>query len=124
MQCADTDVGVNYVELVRFLVEPFLESPNSLRVSCEMAHKNQRVLIRLAVEGEDKGRIFGRGGRNIQAVRTVLQAVGQSSQQKVHLEVFGGEAERRNGGGAADGKAKPQRAAPKRPSRRPSPSQS
>ncbi len=77
--------------LIRFLVEPFLESPSSLRVDCESSPRTGRVLVRLAFEGEDKGRVFGRGGRNIQAVRTVLQAVAQSAGFVAHLEVYGGQ---------------------------------
>ena len=84
----------DYVELVRFLVKPFLESPDSLRVDCEVSPRTSRVLIRLAFEGEDKGRVFGRGGRNIQAIRTVLQAIAQSAGQMAHLEVFGSAPER------------------------------
>jgi uncharacterized protein len=80
----------DYVGLVRFLVEPFLESPDSLRIDCETLPSRARVLIRLAFEGEDKGRVFGRGGRNIQAIRTVLQAIAESSGQTVHLDIFGG----------------------------------
>jgi predicted RNA-binding protein YlqC (UPF0109 family) len=57
-----------------------------------MSPRTQRVLIRLAIEGEDKGRVFGRGGRNIQAVRTVLQAVAQTAGHSAHLEVFGSQA--------------------------------
>ncbi|MEB3231607.1 MAG: KH domain-containing protein [Leptolyngbyaceae bacterium] len=123
-QQLDVGAAVDYVELVRFLVGPFLDSPSSLRVSCEIASQNQRVLIRLAIEGEDKGKIFGRGGRNIQAVRTVLQSVAQSAQQKVHLEVFGGETERREGGHSTIEKSEPQRSSPQKPLRRSNPSSS
>ena len=84
----------DYVELVRFLVKPFLEAPDSLRVDCEVSPRTSRVLIRLAFEGEDKGRVFGRSGRNIQAIRTVLQAIAQSAGQMAHLEVFGSAPER------------------------------
>ncbi|MCU0525946.1 MAG: KH domain-containing protein [Elainella sp. Prado103] len=81
----------DYTRLVRYLVQPFLDSPNALRVDCEMSPRTQRVLIRVAFEGEDKGRVFGRGGRNIQAVRTVLQAVAQAAGHSAHLEVFGSQ---------------------------------
>ncbi|HEY9699403.1 MAG TPA: KH domain-containing protein [Trichocoleus sp.] len=80
----------NYERLVRFLVEPFLDSPDSLRLDCEVSPRTARVLIRLAIEGEDKGRVFGRGGRNIQAIRTVIQAVAQAAGQAAHIEIFGG----------------------------------
>ncbi len=87
----------DYSELIRFLVTPFLESPDSLRLDCEVSPRTLRVLIRLAVEGEDKGRIFGRGGRNIQAIRTVLQAAAQAAGQTAYLEIFGSQSGRENG---------------------------
>lgn len=79
------------------MVQPFLESPDSLRIDCEISPRTSRVLIRLAFEGEDKGRVFGRGGRNIQAVRTVIQAVAQAAGQLAHLEVHGSQSMGRDG---------------------------
>jgi predicted RNA-binding protein YlqC (UPF0109 family) len=77
------DASPDYVGLVRFLVEPFLESPQRLSVDCERSNAKERVWIRLAFEGADKGRVFGRGGRNIQAIRTVIQAAAQAAGQSV-----------------------------------------
>ena len=82
------DASPDYIGLVRFLIEPFLESPTSLRVDCEKSNANGRVWIRLAFEGADKGRVFGRGGRNIQAIRTVIQAAAQAAGQFVHLDIY------------------------------------
>jgi uncharacterized protein len=84
----------DYTGLVTYLVKPFLESPDSLKVDCEVSPRSSRVLVRVAFEGEDKGRVFGRGGRNIQAVRTVLQAIALAAGQVAHLEVFGGQPDR------------------------------
>ncbi|HHP7245716.1 MAG TPA: KH domain-containing protein [Elainellaceae cyanobacterium] len=80
----------DYTQLVRFLVQPFLESPQSLKVDSEVSGRTGRVLIRLAIEGEDKGRVFGRGGRNIQAIRTVIQAISKAAGHVAHLEIYGG----------------------------------
>lgn len=79
----------DYVELVKFLCHPFLDSPDSLRIDCEQSARTNRILVRLAIEGEDKGRVFGRGGRNLQAIRTVFQAVAGLNKQTASLEVFG-----------------------------------
>jgi predicted RNA-binding protein YlqC (UPF0109 family) len=84
------DASPDYAGLVRFLIEPFLESPTSLKVDCEKSNANGRVLIRLAFEGSDKGRVYGRGGRNIQAIRTVIQAVAQAAGQFAHLDIYEG----------------------------------
>jgi predicted RNA-binding protein YlqC (UPF0109 family) len=80
----------NYEELVRFLIKPLLDSPDSLSIHCEVARSNERVLIRVAFgEDEQGGRVFGRGGRNIDAIRTTLEAAAQASGQSARLEIFG-----------------------------------
>ncbi len=79
----------NYIELVRFLVTPFLEFPESLVVDCEVSGARQRVLVRIAFAASDKGRVFGRGGRTLQAIRTVLEAAASLEDKSAYLEVFG-----------------------------------
>ncbi len=79
----------DYGELVKFLVQPFLDSPQVLKVDAEISPRTKRVLIRLAIEGEDKGRVFGRGGRNIQAIRTVVQAISKISGHSAYIEIYG-----------------------------------
>ena len=107
----------DYLGLVKFLIEPFLESPNSLSVDCEKSRANERVWIRLAFEGEDKGRVFGRGGRNIQAIRTVIQAVAQAAGQSVYLDIYDDSAgESPRGEGNYGSKPSGRRLAPRRPS--------
>lgn len=83
-----TAAGPDYAQLVRFLLQPFLESPDSLILDCET--NTARVWIRVAFEGEDKGRVFGRGGRNIQAIRTVLTAAAATAGHSVYLDIYGG----------------------------------
>jgi uncharacterized protein len=105
----------DYVGLVRFLVQPFLESPSSLKVDCEIIPSKPRVWIRLAFEGEDKGRVFGRGGRNIQAIRTVIEAAAKAAGQSVYLDIYGGlNLERENGAGSheAPARSSPPRSTP------------
>ncbi|BBA78712.1 hypothetical protein RGRSB_0079 [cyanobacterium endosymbiont of Rhopalodia gibberula] len=81
-------ISPDYLGLVEFLVEPLLESPDSLSVDCEQVNKNQRVWIRLAFEDNDKGRIFGRSGRNIQAIRMVLQVAATAAGQSLYLDIY------------------------------------
>jgi predicted RNA-binding protein YlqC (UPF0109 family) len=60
-------------------------------LDCEILN-TARVWIRVAFEGEDKGRVFGRGGRNIQAIRTVLAAAAANAGHSVYLDIYGGQA--------------------------------
>jgi hypothetical protein len=78
-----------YAELVRFLLTPLLDFPENLRVDCEWTKKNQRVWVRLALEQKDQGKVFGRGGRNLNAIRTVLNAAALAAEQSVYLDVYG-----------------------------------
>ena len=97
----DSSPTPNYIELVRFLIEPFLEVPDSLRVDCEVSASRPRVWIRVAFEASDRGRVFGRGGRNIQAIRLVVESVatlsGQTASLDVHGESVGGDRGDRGG---------------------------
>lgn len=87
----------NYVELVRFLVQPFLESPETLSVDCEISQALKRVWVRIAFESTDKGKVFGRGGRNIQAIRTVIAAAATAAGQSTYLDIYGSTTPGREG---------------------------
>jgi uncharacterized protein len=79
----------DYEQLVKFLFKPFLSAVDAIGVDCEYTIDRNRVWIRVAVAEADRGSAFGRGGRNIQAVRTVLQIAASSVGQSVHLDVYG-----------------------------------
>jgi predicted RNA-binding protein YlqC (UPF0109 family) len=78
----------DYDGLVRFLIEPLLESPELLSFDCEQISSTKRVWIRLAFEENEKGKIYGRGGRNIQALRNVLQTAAQLAGDNLFLEIY------------------------------------
>ncbi len=75
--------------LVRFLVEPFLDSPDSLRIDCEENPVNAKVWIRIAFKGDERGKVFGRGGRNIQAIRTIVRSTAALSGWSAYVDVYG-----------------------------------
>ncbi len=87
----------NYVGLVSFLMQPFLESPETLSVDCEISHTLKRAWIRIAFDSTEKGKVFGRGGRNIQAIRTVIAAAAEVAGQSVYLDIYGSNAQGREG---------------------------
>ncbi len=78
----------NYVELVKYLVEPFLENRASLSIDCEEFKHDRKVWLRLAFAGKEKGRVYGRGGRNIKAISTVLQTAATAAGQSLYLDIY------------------------------------
>lgn len=79
----------DFIGLVRFLVCPLLETPDALSIDCEVNPNRSKVWIRVAFQEDDRGRVFGRGGRNIQAIRTVVEATAKLVDWSAHLDVYG-----------------------------------
>lgn len=89
LSSASNSATANYEKLTKFLLEPLLDDPQSLAIDCEQLSGSNRVLIRVAFEQEDKGKVFGRGGRNLRAIETVLNGSAADPQRKVSLDVYG-----------------------------------
>jgi uncharacterized protein len=86
----------DYEQLVKFLFQPFLSATEPIGIDCEYTLDRHRVWIRVAVASSDQGSAFGRGGRNIQAIRTVLQAAATAVGQSIHLDVYGSNSSSRD----------------------------
>jgi uncharacterized protein len=110
----------DYEQLVKFLFQPFLSAPETIGVDCEYTVDRQRVWVRVAVATADRDTAFGRGGRNIQAIRTVLQAAAAAVGQSINLDVYGSNSSSRQSD-AADGheSSHEHRSAANRPPRTP-----
>lgn len=78
----------DYPNLIKFLVEPLLDSPDLLKYDCESIPSTKKVWVRLALEPGDKGKFYGRGGRNIHAFRTVLQMAAIAAGEILYLEIY------------------------------------
>lgn len=80
----------DFEAIARFLMAPFLDQPEALKFHSETLLGGKKLWLRAAFdEGEDKGRVFGRGGRNIDAIRTVIASAAKLSEVTVNLSVFG-----------------------------------
>ncbi|MGB7430009.1 MAG: KH domain-containing protein [Microcoleaceae cyanobacterium] len=103
--------------MVRYLIEPFLESPESLRVDCEHSGAMPKTWIRLAFEAEDKGRVYGRGGRNIQAIRTVLSAIAAAAGESIYLDIYESQSNERERPRVSPSRPSPRRSSTRTSSR-------
>lgn len=88
MSAGNKGITPDYLALVKYLVTPFLESPDTLRADCEQVNNQQKVWLRLAFDPQERGKVYGRGGRNIQAIRTLLQTSASIVGQSLSLEIY------------------------------------
>lgn len=73
-------------ELVEYLVKSLAEHPNEVVLSSQ--EDEDSVSLELRISPEDMGRIIGKNGNTINAIRTVLQAAATSHKKRAKLEVL------------------------------------
>jgi hypothetical protein len=87
----ESNASPDFIGLARFLLQPLLDESQSLAIDCEQIESTQKIWVRVAFSGRDKGRVFGRGGRNLQAIRTVLATAAGLIGKSLHFEVYSGQ---------------------------------
>ena len=71
--------------LLLILARSLVEEPERVEVSG--TETDSRVDLELRVAPEDMGKIIGRGGRTIRAIRTVVKAASVKLEKRVNVEV-------------------------------------
>jgi uncharacterized protein len=71
--------------LLVLLVRPIVDEPD--RVEVEVSESDTRVDLELRVAPDDIGKVIGRGGRTIRAIRTVVKAASVRVGKRVNVEV-------------------------------------
>ncbi len=83
----DGMVGDKMRGLVEFLVKSLVEKPEE--VVTESRENERTILVELKVASDDLGRVIGKDGHTIHAIRLVLQAAASSHNKKIRLDVLG-----------------------------------
>jgi predicted RNA-binding protein YlqC (UPF0109 family) len=72
-------------ELVEFIAKSIADNPDKVVVT--EVQEEDRIVIRLEVAPEDKGKIIGREGRVVQAMRTLLRVAAVKKGTRATLEI-------------------------------------
>ena len=72
-------------DLVLFLTKSLVDNPDSVEVSG--TEEDSRVDLEIRVAHEDIGKVIGRQGRTIKAIRTVAKAASVKVDKRVNVEV-------------------------------------
>ena len=79
--------GADTEALVRYLIESLVDKPESASVNAVSG--DGTVKFEVVLDTEDVGKIIGRGGRIIKAIRTLARAAGSTEGLMVDVEVMG-----------------------------------
>ncbi|MCD6363234.1 MAG: KH domain-containing protein [Synergistetes bacterium] len=76
-------------DLVAFLVRSLVDHPDEVEVTTLEGKKS--VLVEVSVKKDDMGKVIGRKGRLIRAIRELSRAAGVKSRKKVIIELLSPE---------------------------------
>ena len=76
---------VNYKELVEFIVKHLVTQPDSVGVEVSEEEGGSKILIRVA--HEDVGRVIGKRGATINAIRLLAKAAAVKAGERVDVDI-------------------------------------
>jgi predicted RNA-binding protein YlqC (UPF0109 family) len=75
----------DYTDLVNYIVKAIVAKPEEVKVAMVVGERTNRVEVTLA--SDDVGKVIGRGGRNIDAIRAVVRAAALKNHDRVMVEI-------------------------------------
>jgi predicted RNA-binding protein YlqC (UPF0109 family) len=73
-------------ELLEYIAENLVDDPEAVVVD-SFEERDGTIVLELAVGPDDYGKVIGRGGRTAQALRRVIKAAGETSGQRVLVDI-------------------------------------
>jgi len=73
-------------EFVEYIVKNLVDNPDNVKIT-EIGG-NQTLIIELSVDKADIGKIIGKKGKTINAIRTLLMSVASRAGIRVNLEIL------------------------------------
>ena len=79
--------GTDTEALVRYLITSLVDAPEAVRV--EVKDSDVALTFEITLDPADVGKVIGRQGRIIKAIRTLARAAGSNDEKQVEVEVLG-----------------------------------
>ncbi|HVN49294.1 MAG TPA: KH domain-containing protein [Bacteroidota bacterium] len=73
-------------DFLEFVVKQLVEHPDA--ISIETIENGRHVLLQLKVATEDTGKIIGKKGNNVAALRVLLRAIAARHDKRVELKIL------------------------------------
>ena len=75
----------DYALLTRFITESIVTNKGAVTVNA--IPRGRTTIVEVSVAEEDMGKVIGKGGRNIEAIRAVVRAAGLRKHERVQVEL-------------------------------------
>jgi len=72
--------------IIEFIVKQLVDKPGNVRVEESSPNENSIEIV-VEVDKDDIGKVIGKKGRNINAIRTLVTAIGAKGHKRATLQV-------------------------------------
>ncbi|MBU0976775.1 MAG: KH domain-containing protein [Patescibacteria group bacterium] len=72
-------------DLLKYILEQIASSPEKIKV--ERSDEEAATVFTINAKDEDKGKIIGKGGKNIKAIRDIVSIIARKENKRVFLKV-------------------------------------
>ena len=80
------EASVNYISLIENLIRPLIQHQEDLRIK-EFPSDDEYILFQVMVNEQDLGRVIGRQGKIVNAIRTIVFAAGSKNHKKIRVNI-------------------------------------
>jgi hypothetical protein len=71
---------------LRFVLESLVDDPSELQVEAKTDELG--ILLTVQVSERDMGKLIGKSGQTVKALRTLLRIIGGNTQQRINLKIL------------------------------------
>lgn len=73
-------------QLIETIVKPLVDYPNEVRIEAD--ESSSRIVYKLFVHPEDRGKVIGKQGRVAKAIRTIVYSASGGNRKKTYVDIL------------------------------------
>ena len=81
-----TDTALPGYAFLHSVLEALVEDRDQLKI--EQREDELGILLTVSVSERDMGKLIGKGGQTVKALRTLLRIIGGNSQKRINLKIL------------------------------------
>lgn len=78
--------GIPGYQFLHYVLTSLVEDPDQLKIDATIDQLG--VLLTVSVSERDMGKLIGRGGQTVKALRTLLRIIGGTSALRINLKIL------------------------------------
>lgn len=83
---SDSNQEIPGIDFLRFVLESICDDKADLHIDGRIDELG--VLLTVRVSDRDMGKLIGKGGQTVKALRTLLRILGSGSKQRINLKIM------------------------------------